>query len=447
MSDAICAISTAYGVGAIAIVRVSGDGCVALVDRLFHGRKPLSDAPTGSVRLGEMVRDGETLDQVLCTVFRAPHSFTGEEAVEIACHGSLYVQQTLLQWLVDGGCRMAKPGEFTQRAFLNGKMDLTQAEAVADLIAAQSKAEKDLALSQLRGSVSGELNDLRERLLHFTSLIELELDFADHEELEFADRGELTALAAEIETKLQALIRSFRTGNAIRNGVSVAIVGAPNVGKSTLLNALLGEQRAIVSDIQGTTRDTVEDMLVIDGILFRLIDTAGLRNSDDALENMGMERSRKAAHEAQIVVHVCEPGFNSTEGTEIEKSNGAVIEVLNKCDLVEGGLSAKAETDGNRLCISAKRGEIEPLKKELVRVAREGMETQAVMLSNARHYEAVCRAHEAIQRVQQGMADGLSGELLSLDLQDCLNALGEVTGQITNQEVLSNIFSKFCIGK
>ena len=439
MSDAICAISTAYGVGAIAIVRVSGDGCVALVDRLFHGRKPLSDAPTGSVRLGEMVRDGETLDQVLCTVFRAPHSFTGEEAVEIACHGSLYVQQTLLQWLVDGGCRMAKPGEFTQRAFLNGKMDLTQAEAVADLIAAQSKAEKDLALSQLRGSVSGELNDLRERLLHFTSLIELELDFADHEELEFADRGELTALAAEIETKLQALIRSFRTGNAIRNGVSVAIVGAPNVGKSTLLNALLGEQRAIVSDIQGTTRDTVEDTLVIDGILFRLIDTAGLRNSDDALENMGMERSRKAAHEAQIVVHLMAKGEGRMdEGLEV---NGTVIDVLNKIDL------QPSEDRHQIIAISAKRGEIEPLKKELVRVAREGMETQAVMLSNARHYEAVCRAHEAIQRVQQGMADGLSGELLSLDLQDCLNALGEVTGQITNQEVLSNIFSKFCIGK
>ena len=439
MSDAICAISTAYGVGAIAIVRVSGDGCVALVDRLFHGRKPLSDAPTGSVRLGEMVRDGETLDQVLCTVFRAPHSFTGEEAVEIACHGSLYVQQTLLQWLVDGGCRMAKPGEFTQRAFLNGKMDLTQAEAVADLIAAQSKAEKDLALSQLRGSVSGELNDLRERLLHFTSLIELELDFADHEELEFADRNELTALAAEIETKLQALIRSFRTGNAIRNGVSVAIVGAPNVGKSTLLNALLGEQRAIVSDIQGTTRDTVEDTLVIDGILFRLIDTAGLRNSDDALENMGMERSRKAAHEAQIVVHLMAKGEGRMdEGLE---ANGTIIEVLNKIDL------QPSEDRHQMIAISAKRGEIEPLKKELVRVAREGMETQAVMLSNARHYEAVCRAHEAIERVQQGMADGLSGELLSLDLQDCLNALGEVTGQITNQEVLSNIFSKFCIGK
>ena len=439
MSQPICAISTAYGVGAIAVVRVSGEGSIALTDSLFHGRKPLSEAPAGSVRFGTIARDGETLDEVLCTVFRAPHSFTGEEAVEIACHGSLYIQQTLLQWLVDAGGRMAKPGEFTQRAFLNGKMDLAQAEAVADLIAAQSKAEKDLALSQLRGSVSGELNNLRERLLHFTSLIELELDFADHEELEFADRNELTALAAEIENKLQALIRSFRTGNAIRNGVSVAIVGAPNVGKSTLLNALLGEQRAIVSDIQGTTRDTVEDTLVIDGILFRLIDTAGLRNSDDVLENMGMERSRRAAQNAQIVVHLMAKGEGRMdEGLE---ANGTVIDVLNKIDL------QPSEDKHQMIAISAKRGEIDPLKKELVRVARAGMENQAVMLSNARHYEAVCRAHEAILRVQQGMAEGLSGELLSLDLQDCLNALGEVTGQITNQEVLTNIFSKFCIGK
>lgn len=368
--------------------------------------------------------------------------------MEVACHGSLYIQQTLLQWLVDAGGRIACPGEFTRRAFLNGRMDLTQAEAVADLIAARSKAEKDLALSQLRGAVSDELTRLRERLLHFTSLIELELDFADHEELEFADRSELKSLAAEIEKKLQALIRSFRTGNAIRNGIAVAIVGAPNVGKSTLLNALLGEQRAIVSDIQGTTRDTIEDTLLLDGILFRLIDTAGLRRSDDELENMGMERSRKAAEKAQIVVHVSEPTPNpSLKGGELEGISGSIIEVLNKSDLVGDGVSLQGETNGSRLSISAKRGEIEPLRKELVRVAREAMEPAAVMLSNARHYEAVCRAHEAIVRVQEGLAQGLSGELLSLDLQDCLSALGEVTGQITNQEVLNNIFSKFCIGK
>lgn len=444
----ICAISTPYGTGGIAVIRVSGEEAVTIVDRLFVGRVSLVKVQGGSVHFGRIQRNNEVLDEVLCSVFLAPHSFTGENTVEIACHGSLYIQQTLLQWLVDEGCRMAQPGEFTQRAFLNGKMDLAQAESVADLIASQSKAEKDLALSQLRGSVSGELAHLRERLLHFTSLVELELDFADHEELEFADRNELTVLADEIEQKLAALLASFRTGNAIRNGISVAIIGAPNVGKSTLLNALLGEQRAIVSDIQGTTRDTIEDTLVLDGILFRLIDTAGLRESSDTIENMGMERSRKAAEQAQIIIHVSDDVRCMKDDMRwmSEGMKGTVIEVLNKIDLVEG-VSLEGETNGSRLPVSAKNGEIEPLKKELVRIARANMQPSAVMLSNARHYEAIQRAHEAIERVQQGLKDALSGELLSMDLQDCLNALGEVTGQITNQEVLSNIFSKFCIGK
>ena len=417
------------------MIRVSGEQSISIVDTLFRGRVSLTDTPANVVRHGRIERNGEVLDEVLCSVFRAPHSFTGEDTVEIACHGSLYIQQELLRWLIDAGCCAAEPGEFTKRAFLNGKMDLTQSEAVADLIAAQSKAEKDLALSQLRGSVSTELANLRERLLHFTSLIELELDFADHEELEFADRTELKELAAEIEHKLSALLASFRTGNAIRNGIPVAIVGAPNVGKSTLLNALLGEQRAIVSDIQGTTRDTVEDTLILDGILFRLIDTAGLRETNDTIENMGIERSRKAIEKAQIIVHVSDGKAVSGERLAV---SGTVIEVLNKADL---GVT------GEGLRISAKNGEIEPLKQELVRIAKASMETSAVMLSNARHYEAIKRAHEAIIRVQQGLKDDLSGELLSMDLQDCLNALGEVTGQITNQEVLTNIFSKFCIGK
>ena len=430
----ICAISTAYGTGGIAVIRVSGEQSISIVDTLFRGRVSLTDTPANVVRHGRIERNGEVLDEVLCSVFRAPHSFTGEDTVEIACHGSLYIQQELLRWLIDAGCCAAEPGEFTKRAFLNGKMDLTQSEAVADLIAAQSKAEKDLALSQLRGSVSTELANLRERLLHFTSLIELELDFADHEELEFADRTELKELAAEIEHKLSVLLASFRTGNAIRNGIPVAIVGAPNVGKSTLLNALLGEQRAIVSDIQGTTRDTVEDTLILDGILFRLIDTAGLRETNDTIENMGIERSRKAIEKAQIIIYLSDNG----QWTLDIGHSGTVIEVLNKADL---GVT------GEGLRISAKNNEIEPLKQELVRIAKASMETSAVMLSNARHYEAIKRAHEAIIRVQQGLKDSLSGELLSMDLQDCLNALGEVTGQITNQEVLTNIFSKFCIGK
>ena len=438
----ICAISTPYGSGGIAVIRVSGDQAIEIVDRLFHGRTSLQNTAGGCVRHGTIELNGDVLDEVLCSVFRAPHSFTGEDTVEIACHGSLFIQQELLRWLIDAGCRAAKPGEFTQRAFLNGRMDLAQAEAVADLIAAQSKAEKDLALSQLRGSVSNELSALRERLLHFTSLIELELDFADHEELEFADRTELTDLAVEIEQKLQALLSSFRTGNAIRNGVSVAIIGAPNVGKSTLLNALLGEQRAIVSDIKGTTRDTIEDTLVIDGILFRLIDTAGIRETADSIEQMGVERSRQAAEKAQIILNVVE--FGKPSLSVDVRPGQTLLKVYNKADLLMPDERVNI-IDG--LCISAKKGVIASLQRALVRVAKEGMETSAVMLSNARHYEAISRAHEAIIRVQQGLREQLSGELLSLDLQDCLSALGEVTGQITNQEVLSNIFSKFCIGK
>ena len=439
----ICAISTPYGAGGIAVVRVSGEEAISIVDRIFEGRKTLKEAAPNTIHFGRIQRADETLDEVLCSVFKAPHSFTGEDTVEIACHGSLFIQQELLRWLIDAGCKAAEPGEFTRRAFLNGKMDLTQAEAVADLIAAQSKAEKDLALSQLRGSVSNELGVLRDRLLHFTSLIELELDFADHEELEFADRTELNALAQEIETKLAALLASFRTGNAIRHGIPVAIIGAPNVGKSTLLNALLGEQRAIVSDIQGTTRDTIEDTLVIDGILFRLIDTAGLRETNDTIENMGIERSLRAAQNAQIIVHVIDDLTIDDVRLIDEGIKGTIIKVLNKADLMEH----RAQNTEHRLCISAKNNDIEPLKQELVRVAKESMQTSAVMLSNARHYEAITRAHEAIERVQVGLQVGLSGELLSLDLQDCLNALGEVTGQITNQEVLANIFTKFCIGK
>ena len=442
----ICAISTPYGSGGIAVIRVSGEQSISIVDTLFQGRVSLSEAKAGTVHFGRIQRENELLDEVLCSVFLAPHSFTGEDTVEIACHGSVYIQQTMLQWLLDAGCRAAEPGEFTRRAFLNGKMDLAQAEAVADLIAAQSKAEKDLALSQLRGSVSNELAALRERLLHFTSLIELELDFADHEELEFADRSELTDLAVEIETKLKNLLSSFRTGNAIRHGIPVAIIGAPNVGKSTLLNALLGENRAIVSDIQGTTRDTIEDTLVLDGILFRLIDTAGLRETSDTIENMGIERSRQAIERAQIVVHVNDD--LTIDDLTIDCSidvHCPIIRVLNKADLLRNERVKELKNEG--LLISAKNNEIEPLKRELVRIARESMQTSAVMLSNARHYDAIARAHDAIIRVQQGLKDGLSGELLSMDLQDCLNALGEVTGQITNQEVLANIFSKFCIGK
>ena len=449
--NTICAISTPYGSGGIAVVRVSGASAIQIVDTLFHGRKSLMEAAAYTVHYGEIanreVKDErlEVLDQVLVSVFRAPHSFTGEDVVEIACHGSTYIQQTLLQWLVDAGCQLAKAGEFTQRAFLNGKMDLTEAEAVADLIAAQTKAEKDLALSQLRGGISNELATLRERLLTFTSLIELELDFADHEELEFADRSELCALAQEIDNKISSLVNSFKTGNAIKQGIPVAIIGAPNVGKSTLLNALLGEERAIVSDIQGTTRDTVEDTLVLSGMLFRFIDTAGMRQTDDTIESLGIERSRQAAQKAAVIIHLqdaSQPSDTLSQLTDIEDKK--VIQVYNKVDL----LGEHEQRADGAIWISAKSGDIEVLKQKLVGFASEQYDTRnAVTISNTRHYEALVRAREAIKRVQDGLQMQISGEFLSMDLQDCLTALGEITGQITSQEVLNNIFGKFCIGK
>ena len=447
--NTICAISTPYGSGGIAVIRVSGESAISIVDSLFHGRKSLKEAAAYTVHYGEVRRDArgeEVLDQVLVSVFRAPHSFTGEDVVEIACHGSVYIQQTLLQWLVDAGCQLAKAGEFTQRAFLNGKMDLTEAEAVADLIAAQTKAEKDLALSQLRGGISNELAVLRERLLTITSLIELELDFADHEELEFADRSQLNELAEEINAKIGHLVASFKTGNAIKQGIPVAIIGAPNVGKSTLLNALLGEERAIVSDIQGTTRDTIEDTLVLGGMLFRFIDTAGLRQTEDTIESMGIERSRQAAQKAAVIIHLQDATKPVDTLSELEDiSEKKIIQVYNKVDLLGERREAKGE---ERIFLSAKSGDVEVLKEQLITYATEQCDMRnAVTISNTRHYEALVRAQEAIKRVQEGLLMQISGEFLSMDLQDCLTALGEITGQISSQEVLNNIFSKFCIGK
>ena len=438
--SSICAISTPYGSGGIAVVRVSGEDAISRVDELYRGRKSLQSAAAYTIHYGEIARGEEVLDEVLVSVFRAPRSFTGEDVVEISCHGSIYVQQTLLQWLIDGGCQLANPGEFTQRAFLNGKMDLTEAEAVADLIAAQTKAEKDLALAQLKGGISKELASLRERLLTFTSLIELELDFADHEELEFADRTQLHQLVKEIATKLAELIASFKTGNAIKQGVPVAIIGAPNVGKSTLLNALLGEERAIVSDIQGTTRDTVEETLVIGGMLFRIIDTAGMRETNDTIESMGIERSKQAAERASIIIHLHDASKPDDEPLYVPEEGKMVIDVYNKADLVpsfDGGMA-----------ISARDGDIKALVDALVGYAEQQCEvSHAVTVTNARHYEALQRAHHAIEAVSEGLQMGISGEFLSMDLQDCLAALGEITGHITSQEVLNNIFSKFCIGK
>ena len=319
----IAAISTPAGTGGIAVVRVSGNDALSLVDRLFRGKHALREARGYSVHYGELRSGEEVIDEVLCTVFRAPHSFTGEDTVEIACHGSLYIQQAVMQALIEAGARMAGPGEFTQRAFLNGKMDLTQAEAVADLIAAQSQAEKNLALQHLKGGISDAIQQLRDQLLHFTSLIELELDFADHEELEFADRSELRQLAETIAQHLNELISSFRVGNAIKNGIPVAIIGATNAGKSTLLNALLGEEKAIVSDIHGTTRDLIEDTLIIDGIQFRFIDTAGLRSTHDTIEEIGIQRTLSAARKAEIVLYVTALDEHSPQGEPLPESQGS----------------------------------------------------------------------------------------------------------------------------
>ena len=333
-SDTICAIATPFGAAGIAVVRVSGKEAISLVDKLFRGRHTLAESASHSAHYGTIVRGETTLDEVVCTVFRAPHSFTGEDTVEIACHGSLFIQRELLRWLIDAGARMADRGEFTKRAFLNGRMDLAQAEAVADLIAAQSVAEKDVALNQLRGGISGKIAELREKLLTFTSLLELELDFADHEELEFADRTELQTLLQGAQKMISELVDSFETGNAIKQGVQVAIIGAPNAGKSTLLNAFLGDERAIVSDIRGTTRDTIEDTLTMNGILVRLTDTAGIQQTGDTIEQLGIERSRQAIRRAHIIIELLDLTAPQPVLDEGELNPRQVLlRVYNKSDL------------------------------------------------------------------------------------------------------------------
>ncbi len=449
----ICAIATAYGSAGIAVVRVSGADAIRIVDSLFRGKHPLSEAATHTAHYGTICgqsspdNEQPILDTVVCTVFRAPHSFTGEDTVEISCHGSLFVQQELVRLLIDAGARMADKGEFTKRAFLNGRIDLAQAEAVADLIAASSAAEKDVALSQLRGGVSGKIAELREQLLTFTSLLELELDFADHEELEFADRSQLTALLNSAAQTISSLIATFQAGNAIKQGVQVAIVGAPNAGKSTLLNALLGDERAIVSDIRGTTRDTIEDTIIIGGVLVRLTDTAGIQSTEDIIEQKGIERSRQAIRKAHIVIEL----LDSTDPQPVLSADDlsprqVLLRVLNKVDLQSS--NPQIFKSSNLIYISAKLGDIQPLLSRLEsEVSRLTAHTDSVLISNARHYEALCRAQTALERVSEGLQAALSGELLALDLHDALDALGEITGEVSSQEVLNTIFERFCIGK
>lgn len=446
--DTICAIGTAYGSAGIAVIRVSGKDAIAVADSLFRGRHPLREAVSHSAHYGTIVRGESTLDEVVCTVYRAPHSFTGEDTVEIACHGSLFIQQELLRWLVDAGARMADRGEFTKRAFLNGRMDLAQSEAVADLIAANSAAEKDIALSQLRGGVSGRIAELRDKLLTFTSLLELELDFADHEELEFADRTQLLGVLQDAETMIANLTASFEAGNAIKQGVQVAIVGAPNAGKSTLLNALLGDERAIVSDIRGTTRDTVEDTMTIRGVLVRLTDTAGIQTTADTIEQLGIERSLQAIRKAHIVIELLDSTDPQSVVDESMIGERQVwLRVYNKAD-ISGQRPIANSQQPTAISISAKNGDIAPLMARIEEeVSRLTQHSDSVLISNTRHYEALCRAGDALERVRYGLQDGLSGELIALDLHDALDALGEITGEVSSQDVLNTIFERFCIGK
>ena len=459
----ICAISTAPGVGGIAVIRISGEQAFTACDAIF---KPFTAGVTVSamapntIRFGQIVADNELVDEVLVSVFHATHSFTGENVVEIACHGSQFIQQEILKLVLAQGCRLAQPGEFTQRAFLNGKMDLSQAEAVADVIASQSRAAHRLAMNQMRGGFSNELLILRDKLLTFTSLVELELDFSDHEDLEFADRSQLNTLADTIEQKIAKLVNSFSVGNAIKNGIPVAIVGETNAGKSTLLNVLLNEERAIVSDIHGTTRDVIEDTVNIKGVLFRFIDTAGLRETTDTIENLGIERTYQAIEKANIVLWIIDTSqINNQEkwlSEEIMKrvEHTPLILVFNKVDKLSEGerLALEQQFKDNRvprIFISAKeRLHTDELQELLYNAAKlPELSDQDIMVTNMRHYEALKQAHMAIVRVQDGLNDRISRDFLSQDIRECLHYLGEITGQITTDEVLGNIFSKFCIGK
>jgi len=459
----ITAISTAPGVGGIAVIRVSGPDAVKHSNAIFKSKKKLANLlkqEPNTVSFGNVVNaKGEMIDEVLVTIFRAPHSFTGEDVVEISCHGSVFVQQKILELLIKQGCVLAKPGEFTQRAFLNGKMDLSQAEAVADLIASTSAASHRMALNQMRGGFSGELIKLRAQLLNFVSLVELELDF-NEEDVQFADRSQLQHLATAIEELIVKLSDSFRVGNALKNGIPVALVGETNVGKSTLLNVLLNEERAIVSDIHGTTRDAIEDLVNIKGILFRFIDTAGIRDTKDKIENLGIERTYQKIEQASIVLWIVDCTQLSehsewlTDRIAQRSAGKKIILVFNKIDKIAneeyGVLSQLFEQfDGERIYISAKkRMNTVGLQKALVAAAQiPEINPGDVVISNIRHYEALQRALAAIRRVNEGLENGISGDFLSQDIRECMHFLGEITGQISNDEILGNIFGKFCIGK
>lgn len=436
MEDTIVAIATAHGIGGVAVIRVSGEKALEIVRSHFNGGKMLLARHATYGTFG----DGENrVDDVVATYYKAPNSYTGEDVVEISCHGSSYVQREVLKTLIDSGCRMAERGEFTKRAFLNGKMDLAQAEAVADLIGAKSKVAHGLAMAQLKGNVSDRLRELRSQLVELAALVELELDFSDHEDVVFADREKLGETAEAIRKEIERLRRSFSQGNAIKNGIPVAIVGEPNVGKSTLINQLVGEDCAIVSDIAGTTRDTIEREVDINGVMFRFVDTAGIRESEDKIERMGIERSRMAIEKAKVIVLLTENGNEADIVGELRDGQKMIV-CENKADV--SGCS------GNHLGISALTGEnIETLKHSIYE-AGVGEEMEDVTITNARHYEALGRGLEDIGRVIEGLKGGLETDLVAEDLRGCLFHLGEICGgEVTADEVLGTIFERFCIGK
>jgi len=457
IQDTICALSTPPGTGGIAVIRVSGTDAIVICDKIFvpqKTRKHLHTQPANTVIFGAIRNNNEVMDNVLATVFRAPRSFTGEDTVEISCHGSIYIQQQILQLLIESGARLAQPGEFTKRAFLNGKMDLSQTEAVADLIASTSAGMHKLAMNQMRGGFSNELTQLRTQLLDFTSLIELELDFAE-EEVEFADRTQLLTLADNIHRKISRLADSFSVGNVVKNGIPVAIIGKPNTGKSTLLNALLNEERAIVSDIPGTTRDTIEETVYIAGQLFRFIDTAGIRKqAGDHIEALGIKRSFEKAEKAAIILYLFDLTVEDDREDLIATSlwlqnfRKPILMIGTKNDLAR---RSPIHTSGNVLSIhiSCKNpADIERVKDKILSFTQtQSFDPNDVIVTNVRHYEALCKALSAITRVIEGLKNNISGDFLSQDIRECIHHLGEITGEITTDEVLGNIFGRFCIGK
>ncbi|MBS1535286.1 MAG: tRNA uridine-5-carboxymethylaminomethyl(34) synthesis GTPase MnmE [Bacteroidetes bacterium] len=458
--DTIVALATPPGSGAIAVIRVSGAAAIDICAPVFNSvkGKDLRKQKSHTLHLGHIADGAKTIDQALVSVFKGPNSYTGEDTIEISCHGSTYIQQQIIQLLLRQGCRMAEAGEFTLRAFLNGKLDLSQAEAVADLIASDNEAAHQIAMQQMRGGFSNEIAQLRTELLNFASLIELELDFAE-EDVEFADRTAFTQLIERIEQVLKRLIDSFAVGNVIKNGIPVAIVGEPNVGKSTLLNALLNEERAIVSDIAGTTRDTIEDQLVIDGIAFRFIDTAGIRQTQDVVESIGIKKTFEKIEQAQVVLYlspqITEIAQLKNVQTELEKIKNQypqklLIPLFNKRDLMPIEVIQAIELQIEKaLIISAKNGDnLEALKQQLLALVNTGaLRNNETIVTNARHYDALIKALEEIQKVKFGLQTNLSSDLMAIDIREALYHFGLITGQVTNDELLGNIFANFCIGK